>query len=465
MDKSSVSVIMPTYNEERSIGSLLLQLDGYDNVIADDSCDGTRDVATRLGARVVEGDGGESKSIGKALSDPLTKDYVVIMDADGSHDTAVVPRMLEDLSNGADIVVASRYAGGRTNQPFLSRLASKLGNVIADKALGLGVKDSTGRFMASKKEYLLVDGAWHGGGDAAIEILYRAKKGGLVIKEIPFEYRAAGKGRTQGNVLGLVKYVCRYSKRVISCKVGDWKLFSRRYIARGVASDSIESDKIEIGSWPIAAEYLQVPAYLVLSLPCRIPIIDQLCETIARCWSRGVVGFLLRAVYWKTKLGGMGVNVFIDQYSSIFGSRNVYIGSDTHIDTDVTIICAAGKLRVGDFVHIANGVVINGKPFVSIGDCTALAAGSKVYGSTTRPEGCMSPMVSRDKTIVDEVGVEIGRNCLVGLNTVVLPGARIGDNAVIGANSLVNSEISRMSIAFGNPARVVKERVLKVGAQ
>jgi acetyltransferase-like isoleucine patch superfamily enzyme len=44
------------------------------------------------------------------------------------------------------------------------------------------------------------------------------------------------------------------------------------------------------------------------------------------------------------------------------------------------------------------------------------------------------------------------------MNSVVLPGVKIGTNVVIGANSVVDSDIPDNSIALGNPCRVVKEK-------
>jgi hypothetical protein len=51
--------------------------------------------------------------------------------------------------------------------------------------------------------------------------------------------------------------------------------------------------------------------------------------------------------------------------------------------------------------------------------------------------------------------VTIGRRCYLGTGTIVLPGARIGDEAIIGAGSVVRGEIPARSLAVGNPARVI----------
>jgi acetyltransferase-like isoleucine patch superfamily enzyme len=53
--------------------------------------------------------------------------------------------------------------------------------------------------------------------------------------------------------------------------------------------------------------------------------------------------------------------------------------------------------------------------------------------------------------------VEIGRNVVIGNNTVILPGVSIGDGAVVGACSLVNKDIPAGALAGGVPVRVIRQ--------
>lgn len=239
-------------------------------------------------------------------------------------------------------------------------------------------------------------------------------------------------------------------------------LFSLEYIERGLRGNFVHNVKYKIGICSRILYVLQIPVYGMLWILSVTPLVKQLYETISRVWSRGVVGFFLRGAYWKANLGGCGVNVFIDQYASAFGMNNIYIGNNTHIDTGVILLCAKGRLQIGNYCHVANNALINGKPFVTIGDHTALAASCKVYGSTAKAGGSsMSPMSFEDMVSVEEVGIHIGSNALVGINSVVLPGARIGDYACLGANSFCQGEIPNCMIALGNPAKIIKERVLR----
>lgn len=56
-------------------------------------------------------------------------------------------------------------------------------------------------------------------------------------------------------------------------------------------------------------------------------------------------------------------------------------------------------------------------------------------------------------------GANLGRNCLIGMNTVIMDDAEIGDECIIGAMSFVKAEtkIPKRSLVVGNPAKVIKE--------
>lgn len=51
--------------------------------------------------------------------------------------------------------------------------------------------------------------------------------------------------------------------------------------------------------------------------------------------------------------------------------------------------------------------------------------------------------------------IEIGDNCFIGLNSIIMPNVTIGDNCVIGAGSIVTKNIPSNSVAVGNPAKVI----------
>ena len=50
----------------------------------------------------------------------------------------------------------------------------------------------------------------------------------------------------------------------------------------------------------------------------------------------------------------------------------------------------------------------------------------------------------------------IGRDCVIGVNAIIMPGIHIGDEVVIGSGAVVTKDIPSHSIAVGNPAKVIK---------
>jgi dolichol-phosphate mannosyltransferase len=128
-------VMLPAYNEADAIGPLLARIaetfariDGEKAVLlvddgsSDDTVERAEEAARSLGLLLTVDEHGENKGLGAALRTGFTRgrelvgaDGVLVgMDADNTHDPSVIPSMLEKLSEGNDVVIASRYApGGR----------------------------------------------------------------------------------------------------------------------------------------------------------------------------------------------------------------------------------------------------------------------------------------------------------------------------------------------------------------
>lgn len=201
--KTKISIILPTFNEEKNIKRLVKLLKkhmkgkSYQVVIVDDeSTDRTPKIidelanSNRILALHREGIKGifSAKTDGTLLS---KSDIVVVMDADLSHPPHIVPKLLEHVGD-YDIVSGSRYVeSGEISAPFRRIFGSKLVNNVARFVLGLNTKDITGGFHAFKKSKFAslkfkYESRWE---ESDIELFYRAEKKGYKIKEIPFVYK------------------------------------------------------------------------------------------------------------------------------------------------------------------------------------------------------------------------------------------------------------------------------------
>lgn len=145
-----ISIILPAKNEaeglRRTLPGLGAVLPGAEVIVVDDgSTDDTAAVAKGLGARVLSspysmGNGAAIKRGARAA----TGEVLVFMDADGQHDPAHIPRLLERLEQGYDMVVGARDGDG---QASLGRgLANGLYNRLASWMTGHRVLDLTSGF-------------------------------------------------------------------------------------------------------------------------------------------------------------------------------------------------------------------------------------------------------------------------------------------------------------------------------
>ena len=68
------------------------------------------------------------------------------------------------------------------------------------------------------------------------------------------------------------------------------------------------------------------------------------------------------------------------------------------------------------------------------------------------------PMIPEDQKGMRSAPIVIGKDALIGINAVVLPGVTIGEGAIVGANSMVNRDVKDWEIVFGSPAKRVAMR-------
>jgi dolichol-phosphate mannosyltransferase len=201
-------VILPTYNEAENVeaisAAILAALPAATLLIVDDgSPDGTGRLADALAAsdaRVQVRHRPAKRGLGRAYLDGFGialaggARHVVQMDADFSHDPAVLPQLLARLEGDeADLVIGSRYTtgGGVVDWGIARRVISRGGSIFARTVLRLPVNDLTGGFKAWRAESLAAipfDGIHAGGYVFQIEMTFRADRGGARIREIPITF-------------------------------------------------------------------------------------------------------------------------------------------------------------------------------------------------------------------------------------------------------------------------------------
>jgi acetyltransferase-like isoleucine patch superfamily enzyme len=158
---------------------------------------------------------------------------------------------------------------------------------------------------------------------------------------------------------------------------------------------------------------------------------------LRRRGSNVIIGKTVRIRY--PELVELGDNVIIDDFTYV--STALRIDSDVHISAGCTLIGGRDSLiEFGSFSTLAPHVV--------------LAAGSDDYVG-----GIATPMVPRKfKGDVRIGSIRIGRHCIIGSHSTVLPDVVLDDGASVGAHSLVSRSLEAWTLYAGVPARPLRQR-------
>ena len=183
-----ISAVIPAYNEKGRIARVLTEVRPWVNeilVVDDGSTDGTAEVAQQSGARVIRREHGGYLEAIRAGFAAAAGDFFVTLDADGEHDPADIPRLLEPLrQDRADLVLGRRPRIARPSERLISWLVR----------LKVPVSDSGTGFRALRRSLALrltfpgrcICGA------SVLEAHYL----GARISEVPISLRSTAKPRT-----------------------------------------------------------------------------------------------------------------------------------------------------------------------------------------------------------------------------------------------------------------------------
>jgi dolichol-phosphate mannosyltransferase len=187
------TVVIPAKDEEGIVGSIvdacrphadeILVVDGH-------SRDRTRDIAVEHGARVLEDNGwGKGDALRVAIA-AATTEIVVFIDADGSHEPADIPKLIEPIRAGrADLVIASRGKGGSdelhgTLDQLIRYIGSQLIMLAINYRWNVRLTDSQNGFRAIRTDVARSLGLTSNATTIEQEMLMKALKRGYRVTEI-----------------------------------------------------------------------------------------------------------------------------------------------------------------------------------------------------------------------------------------------------------------------------------------
>ncbi len=214
-------VIIPTYNEKAGLPGIIgavLKYETFDILIVDDaSPDGTAGVVKDIMSRndrvfLVERPG--KLGLGTAYVEGFKwglqrgYEYLIEMDADGSHNPDALPWFIREIE-GYGLVIGSRYLSKRISVvgwDFRRLLMSKFGNMYASVILGIGLTDMTSGFRCYTREALEaidLDRIHSSGYSFQIEMAYLVLMSGFKVHEMPiiFYDRNSGSSKMSGKIV------------------------------------------------------------------------------------------------------------------------------------------------------------------------------------------------------------------------------------------------------------------------
>lgn len=145
------------------------------------------------------------------------------------------------------------------------------------------------------------------------------------------------------------------------------------------------------------------------------------------------------------------------EYTKIIGLENIKFGKNIIID-DFVFIYAKKKIQIGNYVHIGSFTSITGGENFTMEDFSALSFGVRIFTGTDdfKEWGFGNSTVDEKYRNTKRLPIHIGKFCVIGANTVILPGVKVSEGATVGAGSVVTKNLEPWGIYIGN--RKIGER-------
>jgi glycosyltransferase involved in cell wall biosynthesis len=204
-----IMAAIPAYNEADFIEAIVSKASRYADeviVVDDGSTDNTSLVAQKAGATVIRHE--MNKGVGQAnktcfeFAKEKDIDVLVTIDGDGQHNPDEIPRLLMPvIENGADLVIGSRFLDGHCIFPKYRKFGINIITFLFNLASRAKVSDSQSCYRAYSKRALNLLTVEEQGFPFSIELLVKARKKGLSIREVPISCVYHPRGHTINPVI------------------------------------------------------------------------------------------------------------------------------------------------------------------------------------------------------------------------------------------------------------------------
>ncbi|WP_456398208.1 glycosyltransferase family 2 protein [Palaeococcus sp. (in: euryarchaeotes)] len=190
-------IVIPAYNEELTVGSVVALAKKYGDVIVvdDGSTDRTSEIAKEAGALVIrhKQNLGKGRALKTGFEYALSRDYEVIVtiDADGQHNPDEIPILVDPIvKDKADLVIGSRYLRKESKKsiPSYRRIGLWVLNKSTKMASNVDV-DSQSGFRAMRRKVLERLNLESDGYSVESDMVVAATENGFRLLEVPINVR------------------------------------------------------------------------------------------------------------------------------------------------------------------------------------------------------------------------------------------------------------------------------------
>lgn len=166
---------------------------------------------------------------------------------------------------------------------------------------------------------------------------------------------------------------------------------------------------------------------------------------------------LSKELWQRDKSKWNRTNPFVESFGHWKEKGEFLFGKDKNI-TVYDTCSLSGDVQVGENSWIGPYTALDGTAGIKIGKNCSISAGVNILTHDS-----VKWALSGGKAKYEYEKVEIGDNCFVGTNVIILKGVQIGNQCVIGANAVVTKSIPDNSIAVGVPAKVIGKTIVTDG--
>lgn len=213
MSNTIVTLIIPAYNEEKTIGAVIrdtseiMDMYGlqYEIIVVNDCSTDNTELMASITRKAIVFTNKTNRGKGYCLRRALKQahgDIIVTLDADGEHNPKEIPELLNALFEGNDIVAGSRFLNSRTGSTSkINRLGNFFFNITITTLTGRKVTDSQTGFRAIKREIAETFNLQSDGYEIEAEFTIKSLRNGFRFKEVPITVERRKYNRSKIKIL------------------------------------------------------------------------------------------------------------------------------------------------------------------------------------------------------------------------------------------------------------------------